>query len=94
MASNFKKNKVILDLLTDIDVLLMIEQGIRGEICHSIYRSAKANNKNMKYYDKNKESSYIQCWDVTNLYGWAMSQKFPVNNLEWIKVLLNLTNIS
>ena len=39
----------------------------------------------MKDYDKNKESSYIKYWDVTNLYGWAMSQKLPVNNFEWIK---------
>ena len=39
----------------------------------------------MKDYDKNKESSYIQYWNVTNLYGWAMSQKLPVNHSEWIK---------
>ena len=39
----------------------------------------------MKDYDKNKESSYIQYWDANNLYGWAMLQKLPVNNFEWIK---------
>ena len=39
----------------------------------------------MKDYDKNKESSYLKCWDVNNLYGWAMLQKLPVNNFEWIK---------
>ena len=39
----------------------------------------------MKDYDKNKESSYIQYWDVHNLYGWAMLQKLQVNNFEWIK---------
>ena len=80
-----KKTKVKLDLLTDIDMLLMVEKGIRGGICHSIYRYAKANNKYMKDYDKNKESSYLQYWDVNNLYGWAMSQKLPVNNFEWIE---------
>ena len=68
----FKKTKVKLDLLTDIDILLIIEKGIRGEICHSTYRYAKANNKYMKDYDKNKESSYLQYWDVDNLYGWAI----------------------
>ena len=39
----------------------------------------------MKDYDKNKESSYIQYWDVNNLCGWAVSQKLPVNNFEWVK---------
>ena len=64
-----KKTKVKLDLLTDIDMLLMVEKGIRGGICHSIYRYAKANNKYMKGYDKNKELSYLRYWDVKNLYG-------------------------
>ena len=81
----FKKTKVKLDLLTNIDMLLLVEKGISGGICHSIYRYAKANNKCMKDYDKNKESSYIQYCDVNNLYGWAMSQTLPVNNFEWIK---------
>ena len=39
----------------------------------------------MKDYDKNKELSYLRYWDVNNLYGWAMSQKLPVNNFEWIE---------
>ena len=39
----------------------------------------------MKDYDKNKESSYLQYWDVNNLYCWTMSQKLPVNNSQWIK---------
>ena len=38
----------------------------------------------MEDYDKNKESSYLNCCDVNDLYGWAMSQKLPVNNFEWI----------
>ena len=83
--ATLKKTKVKLELLTDIDMLLIVEKSIRGGICRSIYRYAKANNKYMKDYDKNKESSYIQYCDVNNLYGWAMSQKLPVNNFEWIK---------
>ena len=52
----------------------------------SLYLSTcKSNKKYMKNYDKNKESSYLQYWDVNNLCGWAMSQKFRVNNFEWIK---------
>ena len=78
-----KKTKVKLDLLTDINSILMVESSIRGGIWHSIYQHAKANNIHMKDYDK--ESSYIQYWDVNNLYGWAMSQKLPVNSFEWIK---------
>ena len=66
-------------------MLLLVEKGVRGAICHSIYQYAKANNKYMKDYDKNKESSYIEYWDVNNLYGRAMSQNFPVSNFEWIK---------
>ena len=90
-----KKTKVKLDLLTDIDMLLMIEKGIRGWICHCIYGYAKANNIYMKdlTYDY-KELPYIQYWDVNSLYGWAMLQKIPVNNFEWIKILLNLMKIS
>ena len=63
-------------------MFLMVEKGIRGVICHSIYRYVKANNKYMKDYDKIKESSYIQYWNVNNFYGWAMSQKLSVNNFE------------
>ena len=55
-----KKTEVKLELLTNIDMLLMVEKGIRGGIYHAIHRYAKANNKYMKNYDKNKESSYIQ----------------------------------
>ena len=62
----------------------MVKKGIREGICHSIYGSAKANNKYMKDYDKNKESSDLQYWDVNNLYGRAMSQTFPINNFESI----------
>ena len=80
-----KKTKVKLDLLTDIDMLLMIEKVIKGGICHSIYWYEKAYNKYVKDYDKNKEPSYTQYWDVNKLYGWEMSQKLPVNNFEWIE---------
>ena len=39
----------------------------------------------MKDYDKNEESSYLQYWDVNNLYGWEISQNLPINNFEWIE---------
>ena len=80
-----KKTNVELELWTDYDMLLMVEEGIRGGICHSIQRYAKANNKYMKNYDESKELSYIQYLDANNLYGWAMSQKLPVNDFKWIE---------
>ena len=49
-------------------MLLMVEKGIRGGICHSIHRYAKANNKYMKDYDKNRHI-------FNKLYGWTMPQK-------------------
>ena len=90
MASMSKKTNVKLELLIDYDMLLMVEEGIRGGICRSIHRYAKANNKYMNNCDKNKESSYIQYLDPNNLYGWAMSQKLAVNGFKWIK---NVTEI-
>ena len=85
LQAALKKTKVKVDLLTDIDLLLMVKKGIRGEISHSIYSYARANNKYLKDYDKNKELSYLKYWDVNNLYGRAMSQKLPVTNFQWIK---------
>ena len=63
----------------------MVEKGIRGGICHAVHRYTKAGNKYMKNYNKNKESLYLQYLDANNLYGWAMSQKLPVNGFKWEK---------
>ena len=60
LEAAFKKTKVKLDILTDIDMLLMVEKVIGAGICHSIYTYAKASNKCMEDYNKNKESSYLQ----------------------------------
>ena len=82
-----KKTKVELELLTDIDMLLMVEKGIRGGICQAIHRHAKANNKYMKNYNKDAISSYLMYLDANNLYGWAMSKKLPINSFKWVKNL-------
>ena len=85
MASIFeKKTGVELELLTDYDMLLMIEEGIRGGTFHAVHRYAKANNKYMKNYDKSKKSSYIQYLDANNLYGAAMSEKLRINGFKWV----------
>ena len=52
MESLLKKIKVNLELLRDIDMLLMVEKGLRGGICQATHKYAKANNKYMKNYDK------------------------------------------
>ena len=77
-----KKTKVELELLTNIDMLLMVEKGIRGGICQAIHRYAKANNKYMNDYDKSIESSYLMYLDASNFYGWAMSPKLPINGFK------------
>ena len=82
-----KKTGVKLELLTDYDMLLMVEKGIRGGICQAKDRYARANNKYMKNYDKSNESSYLAHLDANNLYGWAMSQKLLANGSKWVKNL-------
>ena len=91
MASLFKKTEVKLELLTDNDMLLMVEKGIRGGICNAIHRYAKANNKYMKNYDEKVESSYIQYLEANNLYGWAMSQKLHVSGFKWETYILRFS---
>ena len=60
----------------------MVEKDIKGGICHTIHRYAKANNKYINDRGKNEESSYLKYWDVNNLYGWAMSRKLPIGVFE------------
>ena len=78
-----KKTGVKLELLTDIDMLIMVEKGTRGGICQSTNRYAKANNKYMKNYNKCIESIYLMYLDANNLCGWAISQRLPINGFKW-----------
>ena len=79
-----KKTNVKLEVITDYDMLLMIEDGIREGICHAMQCYAKANYKYMNDYNKNKESCYIQYLDANNLYGMTMSEKLPIKGVKWI----------
>ena len=69
--------------VSDFDMLLMVEKGIRGGICHSIHRYGKANNKYLKDYNKDVEESFLQYLDANNLYGFALIQKLPVDGFKW-----------
>ena len=80
----FKKTDAKLQLLTNYQMLLMIEEGVRGGMCQSAHRYAKANNKYMKNYNKSNESSYLTYLDANNLYGLAMSQK---STCKWVYVV-------
>ena len=69
MASMFKKDQSKSELLTDNDMLLIFEEGIRGGMCQATYKYAKVNSKYMNNHDKNNESSYLEYLDANNLYG-------------------------
>ena len=66
-------------------MLILVKKGIRGGICHAIHRYAKADNKYMKNYNKNIESSYLIYLDANNLYGWVIFQKLSAIDFKWKK---------
>ena len=80
-------------------MLLMIQRGMRGGTCHAICRYEKDNNKYMRNYDKNKETSYIKYWDVDNLHVLAedvwtsvwMSQKLPLGGFKRVESKLQFS---
>ena len=80
----------MLEFITDANMLLIVEKGIIGGVCHAIHRYAKTNNKYMKNYNKNEDLLYLMYLDTNNLHGWAMSQKLPVNGFKWNEMYLNL----
>ena len=82
-----KATNVQSDLLTDKEMLLMLENGVRGGITQVINKFSYANNKYMSDYDKNEDSSFLQYFDVISLHAWAMCQKPPVKNFNCCKDL-------
>ena len=79
-----KMTGINLELITDIDMQLFIEKGLRGGISYIAHRHATANNKYIKNYDLDKLISYIMYLDANNLYGWAMSKPLPYGNFRWV----------
>ena len=68
-------------------MLNMFEKGIRGGICQASYKYAKANNKYMSIYNKNRESSFLIYVDANNLHGFAMCKKLPVDGFKWVDII-------
>ena len=79
-----KETKCELQLLTDIDMILMVEAGVRGGLTNAVTRHVKANNKHLQKFDPNEESVYIGYFDANNLYGLSMSQPLPYGGFCWV----------
>ena len=78
-----KWTKVKVELLTDIDMVLMVEKGIRGGLTQVVKRHAAANHEYLPSYGSSKKSLFLQYLDANNLYGYAMSQKLPLDGYKW-----------
>ena len=82
-----KKTGVELELLTDLEMHLFMERGMRGGISMVSKRYAKANNPMLLDYDPSKPKKYIMYLDANNLYGWAMSKPLPKRDFKWKRVM-------
>ena len=85
-TSMLKLTNVKLELLTDVDMLLMFEEGARGGISQAIHKYATANNKYMKKFNKRIISIFLQYLDANKLYGWAMCKNLPIGGFKWVDV--------
>ena len=84
-----KTTKVQLELLTDINMHLFVEKGLRGGVCTVSERFAKANNPQCSEYDSTKPNSWLMYVDSNNLYGWATMQLLPVGGFQWVNAELD-----
>ncbi|XP_041351034.1 uncharacterized protein LOC121370009 [Gigantopelta aegis] len=85
-----KMGGVELELLTDLDMHLMIEHGLRGGISMISKKFFKANNPYLETFNENEPSTYLMYLDANNLYGHSMSQYLPERDFEWVKDLDSL----
>ncbi|CAG2251529.1 unnamed protein product [Mytilus edulis] len=93
-----KKTGIVLDLITDIDMMLFVEKGIRGGVSSIFHRYAKANNPYLfDTYEPTEPTSYLSYLDANNLYGWSMSQCLPYGHFNWLteeeKIKLDITKL-
>lgn len=78
-----KETKCKLQLLTDVDMILMCESGIRGGLTQCVTKYVKANNKHLPNFNSNEESIYLGYFDANNLYGFSMIMPLPYGNFKW-----------
>ena len=80
-----KMTGIELELISNIDMHLFIEKGMRGSSTSYIAkRHRKANNTHTENYDSSKENVFIMYLDAINLYGWAMTQYLPYGGFKWL----------
>ena len=79
-----KMTGIELELISDVDMYLMIERGLRGGMSVISHRTAEANNKYMKSYDPDKPSKFITYLDANSLYSWSMIKYLPYGGFKWI----------
>ena len=93
-----KMTEVELELLTNPDMYLFIEEGLRGGISMISNRFSKANNPYVPDYDPTQENSFVMYFDANNLYGWAMLQPLPTGEFDWLSeqetAALDITNVA
>ncbi|GBM44867.1 hypothetical protein AVEN_157095-1 [Araneus ventricosus] len=88
-----RMTNVKLELLTDIDMHLFVEKGIRGGVAIISHRFASTNNPHLPNYDPTSPNSFIMYWEANNLYGWAMSQRLPTHEFSWSQEPVDYLNI-
>ena len=76
--------KIILELISDPDMYIFFEKGMRGRVSYISNRYSKADNRYLKSYGPKQESKLIIYFDANNLYGYAMSKFLPTSRFKWI----------
>ena len=77
-------SKVEIEFISDADMYLLFEKGMRGVVCYISKRYSKTNNKYLNSYDPKLESKHTTYLDANNLYGYAMSKYLPKDGFKGI----------